>query len=324
MFSNFNISDRLNKAVEVSRGAIGNIQSTLKDPSVLARAGLSPSTSTANLNPSGLGEPLLIGDEIRASFEGPGSDAGIDTPRASLDGTESGGGGEGRQEGRVALSAMSPEEVIQMDAGDLQERLSRLKRFELRFSELAKAYKALQRKNQQIELVINMNTPIKQITTTGDLENLSRYLVDLKQHEEASSSEMQRLSKQVSETKQVQQMEAAAKAELLNSLQMSLIEREDEVYRLKATVQRLESQPQTPSAPSASETRSAPDLLTGDEPPPSGGGQDVTVLRTKLRDLADRLKKTIEQRNKAVERVKELQEVNNTLTSQLAAGGGAG
>ncbi|KAJ3163528.1 hypothetical protein HDU86_000109 [Geranomyces michiganensis] len=235
-----------------------------------------------------------------------------DSPRTSVDGTRPSASATGKANKPLpaapgptpALSSMTPEQALSMDPAEMGERLNRLKKFESKFQDLARVYKQLQRKLQQVEGVIAAHTPIPKISSTADIETLDAFFGSLKEKQDVSMAEMARLSRQVSEIKEVQELEASTKADMFSSLQARLVEREEEINRLKHTLARRETPPSSPllEARSAS-TGTIPSLDAASSP---GHGTTVS-LKLKVRELTNALVRAKEERDAANERCQKLE-----------------
>ncbi|KAJ3181443.1 hypothetical protein HDU87_001051 [Geranomyces variabilis] len=203
-----------------------------------------------------------------------------------------------------ALSSMTPDQVLSMDPAEMSERLTRLRKFESKFQDLARVYKQLQRKLQQLEGVIAAHTPIPKISSTADIETLDAFLLSLKEKQNVSMAEMARLSRQVSEIKEVQELEASTKADMFSSLQSRLVEREEEINRLKHTLARRETPPSSPMLDARSASASSVPPIDA----PSTPGHETTVsLKLKVRELTNALTRAKEDRDAVNERCQKLE-----------------
>ncbi|KAJ3109325.1 hypothetical protein HDU97_007819 [Phlyctochytrium planicorne] len=106
------------------------------------------------------------------------------------------------------------------------------------YTEIVKAFQVLQKKMDQVEGVIKLGSPLQNgINTTGDLETFASYMREIKTKAETSSTEVVKLSRQVSELKEVQQLEATTKATFFESLQQKIQEQEQEIKLLKSAAE---------------------------------------------------------------------------------------
>ncbi|TPX60139.1 hypothetical protein PhCBS80983_g02007 [Powellomyces hirtus] len=336
MFSN------LGKALAASREALGTIQTAIKDQTGLdplsARPSRTnnPSVSATNLfdapqDDDGFQEQSLAGpttnnssengaDLMRFSDDRPSVDlqsggAGSDSTRSSLDANRPSTTSQTKPAKAVpppitgtqqpALSSMTPEQALSMDVTEMGERLARLRKFEAKFQDLARVYKQLQRKLQQVEGIISNHSPIPKITTTADLEALDAFLTSLREKQEVSVTEIGRLTRQVSEIREVQELEASTKADMFASLQAKLLEREEEINRLKHILQR------TPPASPMPEPRNAlavPPISIASEAPSPTSTEGSVSLKLKVRELTNALTRVKEERDATNDRCRQLEE----------------
>ncbi|KAJ3020071.1 hypothetical protein HKX48_001377 [Thoreauomyces humboldtii] len=192
---------------------------------------------------------------------------------------------------------MTPEQVLAMDPREMGERLQRLKKFESKFQELARVYKLLQRKLQQIEGIIGAHSPIPKISSTADLEALDAFLTSLREKQDVSVAEIGRLTRQVSEGKEVSELEASTKADMFSSMQTKLLEREEEINRLKRALGSSETPPGSPRL--GSRGLASPATV---ETPAVTPSESSVALKLKLRELTAALKRTTEERDKAIDK----------------------
>lgn len=184
---------------------------------------------------------------------------------------------------------------------DLEEKLSRLKRFEGAYPELARSYQALAKKCNQIEAVIKTSTPlIEGVQTNHDLEDFFSFMLGMKKKYEDSVAEVSVLQRKVAELNELKQLESTAKIEMFTSLHAKLNEKDEEISRLNTLVSSVQTDAGTMDSTSSS--------LSGAQDTPA-------LLRQKVRDLAAALKKVTDQRNKAIERCKELSSSSSTSLS---------
>ncbi|KAI8586219.1 hypothetical protein BDZ88DRAFT_509945 [Geranomyces variabilis] len=336
MFSN------ISKTLAASREAIGSAQSFIQERTGLelpGSAGVKASrapASTANLFDAPLdddgsreqalaasGRPEATNDSqqngsdlMQFTDDRPSVDllGSTDSPRESIDGARPMAPQSATSKSNKplpaapaptpALSSMTPEQVLSMDPAEMAERLTRLKKFESKFQDLARVYKQLQRKLQQLEGVIAAHTPIPKISSTADIETLDSFLLSLKEKQDVSMAEMARLNRQVSEIKEVQELEASTKADMFSSLQSRLVEREEEINRLKHTLARRETPPSSPMLDARSASVSSIPPIDA----PSTPGHETTVsLKLKVRELTNALVRAKEDRDAANERCKKLE-----------------
>ncbi|KAI8808212.1 hypothetical protein BJ742DRAFT_284706 [Cladochytrium replicatum] len=213
---------------------------------------------------------------------------------------------------RVSLSSDvgTPELDGELSPKQVQEKLQKLKRYETRFADLARAYKALQRKTAGIESVLKQTTPFESISSAADLESLSAHMSEQKTKLENSESGIKRLNRQVNELKEIQHLETVTKAELFNTMQAELQERDDQIKYLKGVINALQTPPT--AQPSETGIQSSIPLASPLEPETSPASAAPTsadaTLRVKVKEMAKALKSVTEQRNKAIEKCKQLEE----------------
>ncbi|KAI8839626.1 hypothetical protein BC829DRAFT_492802 [Chytridium lagenaria] len=158
-------------------------------------------------------------------------------------------------------------ERMVMTEAEVTARMARLMRFEQTFPQVAKAFQAMQRKMEQLESVIKLSTPlVNGVNTKQDLEAYAGFMRDLKAKADSSTDEVKKLTRTVSELKEVQQLESTTKAELFASLQAKIQEQDEQIQALKAAKSAM--------APLVIESASitpmdlsdvSGDLLTGDD-----------------------------------------------------------
>ncbi|KAI9207075.1 uncharacterized protein BJ171DRAFT_495580 [Polychytrium aggregatum] len=274
MLSSF--QSQLNKAVGASRDAVASIQHSLKYDATSGSQ--SPSQSSASL-------PTMADSSIRPSVDDPLTD----TPRASMDSI-----------------------ISQMDLapGEIQEKLSRLKKYESKFTDLVKAYKLMQKKNTQIESIIRSNTPIAAINNTHDVEAFDTYLKSIRQRNDISAEELTKLTRELKESREAHRIDITSKTELLSSLQAMLDEREKEIEVLK----QQQTAPATPAAP-VEEIVSPRSSFS--DPLAATGHESTLQLKLKIRELTNSVKKMAEQRDEASARCEELRVENEAMVAKL-------
>ncbi|KAJ3126347.1 hypothetical protein HK098_007611 [Nowakowskiella sp. JEL0407] len=175
------------------------------------------------------------------------------------------------------LSLLTPQEM--------QQEILRLKKLESRYGELGRAYKVLQKKSTGIENVIKQVSPFEAIKSPADIEALHQYFISQKTKNEETENEIKQLNRRINELKEVTELEVKTKTELFDSLQIDLEERDEQIKHLKESLEIL------------------PTSSTPDNPPPS---EDIHTLYKKLQEVSTVLRKTIDQRNKALEQIKQL------------------
>ncbi|KAJ3331550.1 hypothetical protein HDU76_002866 [Blyttiomyces sp. JEL0837] len=239
-------------------------------------------------------------------------------------------GGDSSQNGQSVTELVAPSDVgsnagvvyveiagqsLRLTQGDLQERITRLKKYEVKYPELARTFQTLAKRHHRIESVIKLGTPFSNgIQSSSDIEKLSDYLRDVKAKlEQPAAEEVPKLKRQISELREIQQLESEAKAEMFASLQAKVAERDEEIKRLKQAAMSSASIPQSASIAPTELPQSPPLVdISSDEPVMNSQASDAMVtMKLKMRELAAALKKVTEQRNKALEKCEELTEQLN-------------
>ncbi|KAJ3414795.1 hypothetical protein HDV05_006042 [Chytridiales sp. JEL 0842] len=230
----------------------------------------------------------------------------------------------------IAFQGVVEGENVVLDNASVSEKLHKLKKYESKYPELAKAYESLAQKVDRMESVIKLGTPLTNgIRNSADLEALIHFFRETKSKADTSSDEIEKLKRQVGELKEIQQLEAATKMELFTSTQAKIAERDEEIKSLKAKLLTA-SQPSSltnlvdvnptptkdlPATPSTPPRRSSSsfDLNASQTTATSATGESsvekdevIQTMKSKLRELAGALKRVTEQRNKAIERCKDL------------------
>ncbi|KAL5036286.1 hypothetical protein BDV3_004990 [Batrachochytrium dendrobatidis] len=209
----------------------------------------------------------------------------------------------------TTISTTVSETGLGLTPEEIQEKLDRLKKFESRFTDLAKAYKALKSKQQQLETIIINHTSVKSFTKPDDFVNLETYLKDAFLNQDAGS-EVTKLIEKLQQLKQSHNDESRTHADMYGSMQARLVEREEEINRLKHKLHKLEGS----NAPSEGASTPFSDH-TGTSTPSHQNGpsslhttsMDSLSLKLKIRELTTSLQKTTEQRNKALQHIKNIE-----------------
>ncbi|KAJ3274813.1 hypothetical protein HDV01_002017 [Terramyces sp. JEL0728] len=183
--------------------------------------------------------------------------------------------------------------------------LERLKKMESRFvgeplliSELARAYKALKSKYDQVENIITQNSSITELKLPNDFADLEIMVKSSQQSFEADK-EIKKLLNQINEMKESYEKEADTNADMYSAIQSKLVSREEEINKLKHKLSKTDGI-STPTEDNS-----------GISTPPS---TDPITLKLKIRELASALKNVTEQRNSAVEKLKTV-ETNGGMSS---------
>ncbi|KAJ3259577.1 hypothetical protein HK103_002131 [Boothiomyces macroporosus] len=186
------------------------------------------------------------------------------------------------------------ETLPKSENGDASE-FERLKKMESRFVgncsfiiELARAYKALKSKYDQVENIITQNSTITELKLPNDFANLENMIKTSQQSFEADK-EIKKLLNQINDMKQSYEKEADTNADMYSAMQSKLISREEEINRLKHKLSKLEG------------TSTPTEDNSGVSTPTS---TDPITLKLKIRELATALKNVTEQRNSVIEKLK--------------------
>ncbi|KAJ3324951.1 hypothetical protein HDV06_005539 [Boothiomyces sp. JEL0866] len=174
----------------------------------------------------------------------------------------------------------------------------RLKKMESRFVELARAYKALKSKYDQVENIITQNSTITELKLPTDFTDLENMIKSSQQSFEADK-EIKKLLTQINDMKQSYEKEADTNADMYSAMQTKLISREEEINRLKHKLSKLEG------ASTPTEDASGVSTPTSTDP---------ITLKLKIRELATALKNVTEQRNSVIEKLKNV-EANGGMSS---------
>ncbi|TPX49273.1 hypothetical protein SeMB42_g02658 [Synchytrium endobioticum] len=215
----------------------------------------------------------------------------------------------------LPLQQSTPIAISSMTAAELQAKLDKLRKYESKFTDLAKAYKSLQGKLQAIEGVLASNTPVTTISSKEELRALESYLKDAKEKSEVPKEELSKLKRQLSEVKEVQQLESYAKNEMITTLQVELAAKNYEISKLKSLLESKTNESlrvSTTETPPESPTPSATPSLSGND----DKNADIAALKTKLKEMAVALRKVTDQRNKSTE---ERNKANETIGKLTAA-----
>jgi hypothetical protein len=114
-------------------------------------------------------------------------------------------------------------------AGPLEntpEEFERLRKLEGKFVDLARAYKALKSKQDQIEGIIFTNTSQKELKTPEDFSNFER-MCKLAEQNFNADREITKLVNQINDLKQSAEADANTNADMYSSMQAKLISREE-------------------------------------------------------------------------------------------------
>ncbi|TPX37679.1 hypothetical protein SmJEL517_g00714 [Synchytrium microbalum] len=213
---------------------------------------------------------------------------------------------------------------------DLQAKLTKLKKYESKFTDLAKAYKALQSKVSTIESVLAKHTPVKTISNKEELSALEIYLQQASSEKpdvrQVPPEEMTKLKRQLSEMKEIQQLESQAKNEMFGSLQAEITAKNEEIAKLKVQLELRSSESPRVSTTTELQPESPPPSAAPSLSAESDKGSDLAVLKQKLKEMATALRKVTDQRNKvtedrnkANETIEQLKAENSQLKSAAPA-----
>ncbi|KAJ3327280.1 hypothetical protein HDU76_012072 [Blyttiomyces sp. JEL0837] len=216
---------------------------------------------------------------------------------------------------------------------EVEGRMLKLKKFESKYPELALEFKSLHERLRHVEMAIRNETAFSgSINEKTDIELLQAFLKDNRVKAETSAEENHKLKRQVNELKEIQQLEAAAKSELFTTLQAKISAQAEEIRQLKGQQERSRASLEVPrssssldvprqsiSYPPQPQTQSQqPNEPSNDanvplpEPPSSPtlaprSPESALQLKLRMRELTSSLAKMTEQRDKALERCKELE-----------------
>ncbi|KAJ1344071.1 hypothetical protein BSLG_001211 [Batrachochytrium salamandrivorans] len=200
---------------------------------------------------------------------------------------------------------------------NIQEKLAKLKKLEPRFTDLAKAYKILKTKQQQLESIVQSNTPITSLSKIDDFVDLVAYLKAALSNQNAGA-EVTKLIQQLQQLKQAHDDESRTHADMYGSMQARLVDREEEINRLKHRLHKIEesnTSPEGASTPIHDAVDTPASTLSNGTPSSNPISMDSLTLKLKIRELSTSLKKTTEQRNKALEHIKLIESGNVNVPS---------
>ncbi|KAJ3222274.1 hypothetical protein HK099_002506, partial [Clydaea vesicula] len=268
-------SNLINKALEKSKEQLAKVQTTLNSPDQQERTSTDSLFQNLIRNPTDslLRKPT---SNSKQSFEQPLIE--------DLQQNNSPSSSPGRFQRSLSSSSV--------DTLESTNDIPKLKQYELKLGDLAKAYKSLQKKNNQIEAVLVRNTPVESINTPSDLENAENFIKELKLKNTIFTDDINKFTKQISELQEIQKLEAQAKSEMFEALQNQLTEKNKEVQKLKLNVD---------NSPISPKQQPLIDFSEDDN------------LQKKNKELTVLLKKTTEQRNKAIEKLKEISEKEKSI-----------
>ncbi|KAI9364508.1 hypothetical protein DFJ73DRAFT_934418 [Zopfochytrium polystomum] len=119
-------------------------------------------------------------------------------------------------------------EAMDISKEDLGDRLTRLRRFESKYPELAQAYQSVHQRITAIDSVVRQNTSIvADLRSTSGVDALALHLSESKAKAKDLSDEVGKLRRQLAELKEVQQLETASKAEMFQSMQAQLAAKDE-------------------------------------------------------------------------------------------------
>ena len=193
-----------------------------------------------------------------------------------------------------------------VDSRTVDERLNRLAEiepkfalFETRLAELAQAYKAIRAKSQRIEGIVRLHTPIQSFKQKSDVEAFEAFLKET----QSTQNEVESMSVKLMQMTQSHQVELQTQSDMNASLQKRLLDREEEINRLKHSMKLQGISPTADTTPKATTGASTPIAANA----ANNIAMDSLGLKLKVRELSNSLKKVTEERNRALEHISKIE-----------------